>query len=516
MLSSGAENALLKTLEEPPDHVVFVLATTEPQKVVPTIRSRTQHFEFSSPARRGLGRPCALRSSATPTSTSTTDAIDYVLRQGGGSARDTLSALDLVAAAGGVPQGNDVAESIIRAIGDRDAARVIALVQEGLELGREPRTIGEDLLDLLRNAFLATMSAPLGHLNDQAQSTSNELGSQLGPAILTRSLEALGQTLVEMRQAPDPRVPLEVTLLRLSRGPETGDASALVETVERLEARISQLEAKVEAGVQVAPAAPPATTPAPPSIAPSSAAAPTQQATQSTTAAPPATTEPTPHAPRSPRSPRQQSAPPKVTSAPETHSPQPPAPQARARQTPSSEAPTSEAPVSQAPTSRAPEPEPQVPEPPPAAVGASSTEAPTFETVQASFGDQLDQLSQRVRARFKGGKLVALEGTTVIFGTPNAIHRDRCDDVKGDVEQALSAHFGQPMTVSVVIDDASSPPLDPVRPPTAAPKPAAGSAEDEDVGPVSEMADASEVSSRGVDRITDAFPGSEVINAPAD
>src|SRR5215203_3309713 len=99
MLSQGAENALLKTLEEPPEHVVFVLATTDPQKVRPTIRSRTQHFDFKllppevladhvrrviADADLGLGD----------------DAVDHVIRAGGGSARDTLSALDQVAALG--------------------------------------------------------------------------------------------------------------------------------------------------------------------------------------------------------------------------------------------------------------------------------------------------------------------------------------------------------------------------------------------------------------------------------
>ena len=100
MLSSGAENALLKTLEEPPDHVVFVLATTEPQKVVPTIRSRTQHFQFHLLPADVLAEH--VRSVIVDAGLDVDDdAIEYVLRQGGGSARDTLSALDLVAAAGG-------------------------------------------------------------------------------------------------------------------------------------------------------------------------------------------------------------------------------------------------------------------------------------------------------------------------------------------------------------------------------------------------------------------------------
>ena len=223
MLSSGAENALLKTLEEPPEHVVFVLATTEPQKVVATIRSRTQHHEFHLLPAEVLAEHVrwVIEDAGLDVDE---DAIDFVLRQGGGSARDTLSSLDLVASAGGVPEGSEVAESVLRAIGDQDPARAIATVQEGLELGREPRTIGEDLLELLRNAFLASMGAPLEHLSDGMTATATELSQALGAPTLTRALEAIGQTLIEMRQAADPRVPLEVTLLRLTRSDRPGAA----------------------------------------------------------------------------------------------------------------------------------------------------------------------------------------------------------------------------------------------------------------------------------------------------
>jgi len=101
MLTAGAENALLKTLEEPPDHVTFVLATTEPHKVVPTIRSRTQHLQLSLiPADQMID---LVKEIAADAGLEVDDeAIEYVVKVGGGSARDTLSALDQVVAAGGV------------------------------------------------------------------------------------------------------------------------------------------------------------------------------------------------------------------------------------------------------------------------------------------------------------------------------------------------------------------------------------------------------------------------------
>ena len=112
MLSTQAFNALLKTLEEPPDHVVFVLATTAPHKVVPTIRSRTQHYEFDLIPADELEKH--VRNVAEDAGLDVDDhKVDYVLRVGGGSARDTLSALDQVVAAGGVPRDDDLIDAVV-------------------------------------------------------------------------------------------------------------------------------------------------------------------------------------------------------------------------------------------------------------------------------------------------------------------------------------------------------------------------------------------------------------------
>ena len=158
MLSSGAENALLKTLEEPPDHVVFVLATTEPQKVVPTILSRTQHFRFSLLPAKELEDH--VRWVIEDAGLDVDDeGIAWALKAGGGSARDTLSALDLVVASGGAPESITAGADLCRAVGNRDSAGVIASMQRSLEAGAEPRIIGEDMLNELRNAFLASMKA---------------------------------------------------------------------------------------------------------------------------------------------------------------------------------------------------------------------------------------------------------------------------------------------------------------------------------------------------------------------
>src|ERR1700684_12175 len=121
-MTSAAASALLKTLEDPPGHVIFVLATTDPQKVLPTIRSRTQHFEFrllGADVLAGLLRDVndRARLGLAP------DAIDLGVRRGHGSARDALSVLDQVSAAGEVEDESDVTSGIVDAIADQDAGR---------------------------------------------------------------------------------------------------------------------------------------------------------------------------------------------------------------------------------------------------------------------------------------------------------------------------------------------------------------------------------------------------------
>ncbi|MGZ4727964.1 MAG: DNA polymerase III subunit gamma/tau, partial [Acidimicrobiales bacterium] len=135
MLSTPASNALLKTLEEPPPHVVFVLATTDPQKVLPTIRSRTQHFEvrlLSSEELAGLAEFIIADAQLdVPPGT-----VDYVVRAGAGSARDMESALDRVIAAGGVPDSVDAVDELVEALCEHDTGRALVAVEATMSRGR--------------------------------------------------------------------------------------------------------------------------------------------------------------------------------------------------------------------------------------------------------------------------------------------------------------------------------------------------------------------------------------------
>ncbi|MGQ0434103.1 MAG: DNA polymerase III subunit gamma/tau, partial [Microthrixaceae bacterium] len=279
MLTTAAANALLKSLEEPPSHVVFILATTDPQKVLPTIRSRTQHFEFHLlPAEdladhvRHVIADAGLELGE--------DAVEQVVRQGAGSARDTLSALDQVSAMGGVTAGTQPVDAILAALRARDAGAALVAVADAVASGRDPRSLGDVLIERLREAFLAVMGAPDRHLPAPDLERAAALGAELGPAGLTRALEVLGDALVELAKKPDPRIVLEVALVRLCRPEADRSIDAVLDRVERLERAIAALDAggapissPASAGAPASPSASaPAGAPAPSPAGPASSA----------------------------------------------------------------------------------------------------------------------------------------------------------------------------------------------------------------------------------------------------
>ena len=238
MLSKGAEAALLKTLEEPPPHVVFVLATTDPQKVSETIISRTQHLQFHLLAMdvmedhvRWLIGDAGL--------TIDEDAVDAVLRQGRGSARDTLSALELVVTSGGHAPQETPLDEFVESLIEQDPARALTAVAASMHRGRDARGLAEEVVGHLRDCFLALMAPELVTLPDRRATEVGALAQRLGAAGAVRAIETIGSTLVEMRHAPDPRVLLEVALVKLtSVAADTGTA-ALLARIERLEQQLA-------------------------------------------------------------------------------------------------------------------------------------------------------------------------------------------------------------------------------------------------------------------------------------
>lgn len=239
MLSAGASAALLKVLEEPPEHVVFVLATTDPQKLKDTIRSRTQHLQFHLLPSDTLAEH--IKWVANDAGIELNEhIIDAALSKGGGSARDTLSALELLAAG-----GSDVDDSIdlsefIRALVDADTGIALSATAHAVSNGHDPRTLCEELLRHLRDLFLSVMSPELvsvrhDHL-DELATTARDVGT----ASIVRAMERLGAALVEMRFAPDPRIMLEIALVQLTRDEGADDQSALLARIERLERSVAE------------------------------------------------------------------------------------------------------------------------------------------------------------------------------------------------------------------------------------------------------------------------------------
>ncbi|MFC5231781.1 DNA polymerase III subunit gamma and tau [Pseudonocardia zijingensis] len=254
MITTQGFNALLKIVEEPPEHLVFVFATTEPDKVLPTIRSRTHHYPFRlippGTLRKLLERICADEGAlvAPP-------VYPLVLRAGGGSARDTLSVLDQLLAGAG-PEGvtyeravallgvTDVAliDDVVDALAAADRAAVFEAVDRLVEAGHDPRRFASDLLQRLRDLVLL-QSVPEAAERGLVEAADDELArmaeqaGKIGVATLTRYGEILHTGLTEMRGATAPRLLLELLCARMLLPAATPAEPGLLERLERLERR---------------------------------------------------------------------------------------------------------------------------------------------------------------------------------------------------------------------------------------------------------------------------------------
>jgi len=269
MLSAAASNALLKTLEEPPEHVVFVLATTNPEKVLPTIRSRTQHLEFTLFSADELETLLA-DVLAQEGIDADRDALAVIARAAGGSARDALSLLDQALAHGtgrldagavsdlfgGTPF--DLRAAVLDAVAAEDPAGVLIAVGALLDAGHEPRRIAEDVLRSVRDAFLLNASGGQVRVDapEDEQRRLDELGQTLGNTTLVRVLETLGQAVVDMRgtDAADPRLVLEIALVRLTRREVGPPIQTVMERIEKLEQTVAGGRDAGGAGARSAPA----------------------------------------------------------------------------------------------------------------------------------------------------------------------------------------------------------------------------------------------------------------------
>ncbi len=240
MLSKPAEAALLKTLEEPPGHVVFVLATTDPQKVSETIRSRTQHLQFHLLPLQELKEHVRWVVGDAKLVVSE-DAIDRVVQLGAGSVRDTLSALELVVASGGDVDEQISLDEFIEAFIDHDPGRALAAVGAAVQFGADPRALTEDVVRYLRDAFLSLMAPELVQLPNERAEIVGDQARRLGATGVVRAIEVLGDVLIEIRHAPDARLLLEVAVVKLTRQNLSADIASLLARVERLESGVTAI-----------------------------------------------------------------------------------------------------------------------------------------------------------------------------------------------------------------------------------------------------------------------------------
>ena len=249
MLSKAAGNALLKTLEEPPEHVIFVLATTEPYKLLDTIRSRTQRFDFHPVGVDALAAHLARLADAEGYKADAR-ALVAVARHSGGSARDALSLLEQVAALGagtvdvaGVNRTRGMAESDVYkkmadAIASSDARSALELVAEMASRGIDLRRFIGEAIGFFRGVFLAHYSPNLAEVVDEPAEILEgwkQTSARIGPADVLRAVDLLGEALVKLREGREERLMVELAMIRLTRPETATDPDALLARLERLE-----------------------------------------------------------------------------------------------------------------------------------------------------------------------------------------------------------------------------------------------------------------------------------------
>ncbi len=428
MLSTAAANALLKTLEEPPSHVVFVLATTDPQKVPPTIRSRTQHLEF-----RLLGAETlhGLLETVNAEAGLHLDvaALEVAVRRGRGSARDALSALDQVVASGSADAARPELAQLLDALADGDVSTSLVALSALLAGGWGPQQLATELIDDLRQVFLAALAPELCAVSAESRERFRALAEAMGLPRVVRSMEILGHALVDMREAPDAQVVLEIAAVRAVRPDLDSGMEALSERVSVLERSLTGAAAFPRPG-----AAPPASG-APPAARP--VPEPAGRAAQHEPA--PADAGPVATRPSLGAIKRSKAA------AAEGAAPVPPQSDAAAGAGPTADEPAVAA-------------EPAAPAAPPVPAGAAK--AVDRDSLTEAWGDGiLQSLPARAKARFASGHFVAVdEQGAAHFALPNAAHRDQCAEQLPLVEAALSEHFGTPVALVLVIDESTAPP----------------------------------------------------------
>ena len=273
MLSTSAFNALLKTLEEPPEYMVFILATTDPQKVPATIVSRCQRFDFGRFTEQELTGRMAMIVGDRPV---TPGALSLIAQSAEGGMRDALSLLDMCLGMGG-----EVTEDSVRmilgavnrgflfdmsdAVARGDQARALALVETLFSQGNDVTVFLKDFNRHLRLLLIARVSGGQGFTSVSADSAQRyqEQAALFSEERLLRIMDLVLHAEADARWASSPRAVLELCVLRASEKPDEMDVHALLERISELEGKLSRIESGQTAVRAAVPASPASAAPAP-------------------------------------------------------------------------------------------------------------------------------------------------------------------------------------------------------------------------------------------------------------
>ena len=362
---------------------------------------------------------------------------------------------------------------MVEALCERDVGRALVAVAERIGAGHDPRRLAGELLEHLRQAFLATVARGLVGLPDDEVAHMESQAARMGRAAIVRAMEVLGDALIAMRDAPDTRVLLEVSLVRMCRPEADISPAAMLERIERLERRAaSAAAARRRRRRRPRPHRPtPTERPRPPAAGPGRA--PPAPTCGDRRPLPPPAEAPAAAARLALGGVRGQPGPGRAGSprAARRHRRLPRRPRRRPRRL----------------TRRRPRPPP--------------APSPSRDDLTLAWGDVvLPALPPKPRARFRAGRFVDVAEPGVAgFALPTPIHRERCAEVQGDVERALAAHFGRRVPLKLLVETEVG------APPTAEPD------EEEHIDP-RDLRDApSPGVSSPVDHVMQAFEGATLV-----
>lgn len=497
MVTSAGFNALLKVVEEPPEHLKFIFATTEPEKVIGTIRSRTHHYPFRlvppGTLRDYLAEVCAREAIQVEES-----VFPLVVRAGAGSVRDSMSVMDqLLAGAGeqGVTYGMATAllgytdatllDEVVDAFAAHDGATVFRAVDRVVEGGHDPRRFVADLLERLRDLVIlaAVPDAAEKGLIDAPADRVEVMARQaqaFGPAELSRAADIVNTGLTEMRGNAAPRLQLELICARVMLPGAYDDELSLQARLDKLERRATLAGMALPTGAPAAPQAQPSVA-QPPAVQPAAAQAATPQISppQPTTGQPPAvppapaaappTSQPGP--PRVPAGAPAPAAAPGAWPVPRSFTPPGAGAPAAAAQTPP---PSASAP----PPSPAPRPAqpPQPPQPSPTAAQQSTHQSaqqgvqPAAQQGAAQIRQLWPQILDAVKSRRRftwillsqNGQVAGFDGNVLQVSFVNPGARDSFVNSKSDeiLHQAIIDTLGADWRIECIVDPSggSAPP----------------------------------------------------------